>query len=138
VLSNSDPTATPVWGGSDRPDRLAQPLRPRPPRLPGEPEVQDVIRGAVFLRFRASYMTSSAPRTARRRRSRKTGAPHRAHPRLHLSDLAAWIGHARPGAGQSACAPRSSVCSLGPAEPIGLTSSASIWCLAIGNVYRWC
>ena len=47
-------------------------------------------------------MTLSASRTARRRKSRKSGAPHRAHPRRHLSDFAAWIGHTRPGAGQSA------------------------------------
>ena len=60
----------------------------------------------------------------------RTGPGPRLHHRLGWS----VVGHARLAAGGRHSLHELS-CSLGPAVPIGLTSSAGAWCLAIGNVW---
>ena len=107
---------------------------------------------ATFLRFRASYMTPSAPRTLRsprtrdrgslnsrekgRPKSRKTGAPHRALPHHHLS---CWERGRPCPAGCRESAVRSISCrvpSAGRSDRSRLIGRCR--CLAIGNVYRGC
>ena len=72
---------------------------------------------------------SRGPRT---RKTRRRGAPRRAHPPPPPPCLWSVFGHAG-SAGRSASAPSSLNVPIGPAEPIGMPVGRC-WCLAMGNI----
>ena len=65
-------------------------------------EAEGVTGGAVFLRFRASWVVFCAQKFEK---SRKTGAPHRAPPPPPPVLVWSVVGHARLDAGSRLLAP---------------------------------